>query len=110
MSTTSIEFYAVVGPKDQRYPYMGLTVPQVTKGKPTIPRGAIALKLRLELPVSLFKEFIPEGTITLPEDASIGRPAIEVHVPAGLEITPDVKLALVPWEPDGDGSPNTEGP
>lgn len=103
---TEVTFYAVVSPKDPRWPSMGLTIPKVSKGKPTIPRGAIALKLRLAVPASLFAEFIPEGTITLPADASIGRPAIQVHVPERLEITPDIRLQLVPFtegEEDSDG-------
>ncbi len=91
-----VEFYVVVSRKNHWH----VTIPKVTQGKPSIPRGAIALKLKLSVPASLFSEFIPEGTITLPADASIGRPAIEVHVPKGLEITPDVKLQLVPWEPE----------
>jgi hypothetical protein len=87
-------FYLVVG---EGRGYASLTVPQLYSRKPAIPKGKIALKVKLAVPASLFSEFIPEGTITLPADASIGRPAIEVHVPEGLEITPDVKLALVPW-------------
>ncbi|MDH5279557.1 MAG: hypothetical protein OEW52_00240 [Thermoleophilia bacterium] len=97
-----VEFYAVVELKTPGYPWRGLAVPRVTKGKPTIPRGAIAIRLRLSVPVSLFSEFIPEGTITLPADASIGRPAIEVHVPAGLEVTPNVRLQLVTYETPED--------
>jgi hypothetical protein len=93
-----VTFYAVVSPKYPGNPWRGLAVPKVTQGKPTIPRGSIALKLKLSVPASLFNEFIPEGTITLPADASIGRPAIEVQVPKGLEITPDVRLQLVPYE------------
>ena len=93
-----VTFYAVVGPRYPGSPWRGLSVPKVTSGKPTIPRGSIALKLRLSVPRWLFEEFIPEGTITLPADASIGRPAIEVHVPKGLEITPDIRLQLVPYE------------
>lgn len=89
-----VEFYAVVAKKNWR----SLTLPKVTHGKPAIAKGAIALKLKLAVPTSLFNEFIPEGTITLPADAAIGRPAIEVRVPKGLEITPDVQLQLVPYE------------
>ena len=88
-----VEFHAVVSRKDHWH----LTLPKVTQGKPTIPAGAVALKLRLEVPASLFEQYIPQGTITLPADASIGRPAIEVHVPEGLTITPDIRLQLVPF-------------
>lgn len=99
--TTMLEttVYLVVG-KGRLYRSLG--VPKVFSRKPSIPKGHIALKVKLAVPSSLFDEFIPEGTIRLPADASIGRPAIEVHVPAGLEITPDVKLALVRWEEDAD--------
>ena len=91
-------FYMVISPKDRRYLGRGLSIPKITKGKPSIPKGAIALKINLAVPRALFSEFIPEGTLTLPEDASIGRPAIEVHVPAGVEVSPDVRLMLVPYE------------
>src|SRR5688572_3191915 len=96
---TSVSFYAVIAPKHHGQPWRGLGLPKVTLGKPTIPKGAIAVKFRLEVPQSVFAEFIPEGTITLPADASIGRPAIEVHVPEALEITPDIRLQLVPFNP-----------
>ena len=90
-------FYLVVG---EGRGYASLTVPQLYSRKPTIPKGKIALKVKLAIPATLFTEFIPEGTITLPADASIGRPAIEVRVPKSLEVTPDVQLALVPWKQD----------
>lgn len=104
--TVPVEFYLTVGPKgDGRYVRTyGLKIPKLSKNKPTIPKGDIALRLRLEVPVSLFSEFIPSGVITLPADASIGRPAIEVHVPDGVEVRPDVRLALVPWPEDEGGA------
>lgn len=76
-----------------------LSTPKVTKGQPTVPRGFIAMKLRMNVPVSLFDTFIPEGTITLPEDASVGRPVLTVNVPEGIEVGPDIELELVPVHP-----------
>ena len=90
-------FYLVVGKKPG---YMAaLSSPKITLNKPTIPKGKIALRLVLKLPKSLFEEFIPSGTIVLPEDASIGRPAIEVKVPKDLLIDHKIELALVEYDP-----------
>jgi hypothetical protein len=102
--TLGLEFYLTIRPKNSTYLRHGLRTPTATKGKPDIRKGDIALRLRLEVPVALFSEFIPTGTITVPADASIGRPAIEVHVPDGVEVRPDVRLALVPWPEDEGGA------
>ena len=79
-----------------------LATPKITTRVPSIPTGHIAMKLKFSVPKALFEQFIPEGTVTLPADADIGRPEIEVAVPAELLVTPDVKLQLVEFEPEAD--------
>jgi hypothetical protein len=96
-------YYICIGRK--RGWAFSLGTPKLTIKKPSIPKGHIAIKLKLAIPAALFDEFIPTGTITLPEDASIGRPAVEVIVPEGVHVTPDVKLALVPWVEEEDEGP-----
>lgn len=99
MEMLSTEVYLTLGKKG-RVHWPELATPKLTKTKPRIPKGHVAIKLKLEVPKALFEEFIPSGTITLPEDASIGRPAIEVLVPEDVHVTPDVKLALMVWDED----------
>ena len=89
-------FYLTVGKKGGYS--LRLEMPRLTTNKPNVPKGHIALKFSLQVPKSLFDEFIPSGVITLPEEASIGRPAIEVEVPEGIEITSDVRLQLVAYD------------
>jgi len=92
-----VTFHMTVGLKETRYPHMGLKIPKITKGKPSIPRGEIALKFQLRIPDSLFQEFIPSGLIEIPEDAEIGRPTLTVEVPENMDLTdPGVRLQLVP--------------
>ncbi len=82
-----------------------LATPKISIRKPSIPTGHIAMRLNFSIPEALFQQFIPEGTVTLPADADIGRPEIEVSVPADITVTPDVKLQLVEFEseePDGE--------
>ena len=96
MKTVERTFYMTIG-RRRSWRYQ-LSTPKITINKPSVPKGHIALKFKLQVPESLFTEFIPSGTITLPEDASIGRPAIEVEVPEGLTLTPDVRLRLVEYQ------------
>lgn len=97
---TSVEFYMVVGLKEPRRPaWSDLTLPKITKGKPSIPRGKIALKFDLKVPRAIFEEFIPSGIIEVPEDGQIGRPALTVEMPEGIDLQdPGVRLLLVPFE------------
>ena len=93
-------YYIVIGKTSSYYP--SLTQPKITKNKPAIPKGKIAIKLKLKFPTAIFDEFIPEGTITLPEDASVGRPQVEVRVPKDLRIDHKIQLALVEYDPQDD--------
>lgn len=88
-------FYLTIGADERRH--RTLTTPRVTKNKPSIARGHVAIKLEIRIPSALFKEWIPAGVIELPEDAGLGRPAVTVRVPDGVEVTPDVELVLMPW-------------
>lgn len=93
------EFYLVVAPKDSSNLYKGLATPRITKGKPALRSGEIALRFTLRMPRSLFEDFIPAGHIEIPEDASVGRPALRVEVPEGLRLDdPGIRLQLVPVE------------
>ena len=86
-------FYLTLSQKRGRRFVLG--TPKITVMKPNIPKGHIAMKLNFQVPEALFTQFIPEGSITLPADADIGRPEIDVAVPAELLVSPDVRLALV---------------
>lgn len=100
----SIEFYLTVGRRDR----WDLYTPKVTKNKPTIGRGEIAVKVKLVVPASAFEEFIPEGELRIPADANLGRPALQVHVPHDIELQEGMRLELVAYDPDEeDGIPVT---
>ena len=93
-------FYLTIS-KKRGYGFQ-LATPKITTRVPTIPTGHIAMKLTFSIPEVLFQQFIPEGTVTLPANADIGRPEIEVAVPAELLVTPDVQLSLVEYDRDSD--------
>lgn len=98
MSHVTCSFHLAFRLKDRRYPHLGLNIPKVTKGKPTLGRGEIAVRLELRVPRSLFDEFIPSGVIEIPEDAQVGRPAVVVEVPEFENPPPGLRLRLCPIE------------
>ncbi len=68
--------------------------------KPSLKPGEIAIRLKVVVPESVFAEFIPSGTLTLPEDVRVGRAEIEVEIPEGLPT--GVRMTLAPVESQGD--------
>lgn len=67
--------------RDGRATWRGPRIVGMTKTKPALKRGQVAVKINLHIPSALFEEFIPQV------EATIGEP--DLIVPA-IELEPEV--------------------
>ena len=67
-----------------------LVIRNMTKTKPSLKPGELAIKVNVELPASVFEQAVPEATISLPEDA--------------LHVVPHVTADGVPVVVDDEGT------
>ncbi len=71
MRTVESEFYLVLSPKMAVYDkdhIAGLAIPKISKGSPTLGRNEVVMKLKIEVPESLFLKPSLEASIVVPAD------------------------------------------
>lgn len=75
--TLRTECYLIIPADENRRGDKKLMAPYTRKTKPDLARNEVALKLRIEIPRSIFENLIPEAELVVPEGYAI-RPKIEV--------------------------------